>query len=232
MLGHRFGIPAPDICYLLDRSRVARRSRSAAYRRLHRRRLSLNAAAFAKITAESAYWAGFLMADGCVSGNQVKLELAHRDRGHVKAFRSFLSSEHPVSTTRRYSVRLQVGSPQLVSDLAALGVLPRKSLTAVAHPRLAVDRDFWRGVVDGDGHIGVKRGCPELTLYGSQMLVSQFQDFVHAIVETKATVRPCENIYRFMVSGWRARSVLRHLYEGAEIALPRKAALAGHLMGS
>ena len=83
--------------------RIAREHLGAARDMRSTRYYELNEEAFDAITEESAYWVGFLMADGCVSDPAngrcptLALALAQRDMHHVVRFREFLGSTHPVS---------------------------------------------------------------------------------------------------------------------------------------
>lgn len=153
--------------------------------------LQLDEAAFDEITEESAYWVGFLMADGCVNDTQgqgrVSLSLAVRDVAHVRKFREFMKCSNKISyskpTITHHKGKPSIGtgsysftfmSSKVGVALAKFGITPRKSHTAkVEH--LEDDRHFWRGVVDGDGSLYWSDGKPNITLIGSFDLVSQFR---------------------------------------------------------
>ena len=116
------------------------------------RRHSLNEGAFDTITEASAYWCGFLMADGNIgvrknrptSQPTVTLHISEVDREHLLAFRLFLGSSHAVTTTKpsgrkpgeKPCVVLSVGSRRLVAALAAFGIVPNKTkrITALSLP--------------------------------------------------------------------------------------------------
>jgi hypothetical protein len=200
----------------------------------NKRRHALNDVAFAEVTQESAYWAGFLMADGGVVDGAVVLALAERDRSHVDAFRYFLGSTHPVlptGTAKHPAARLSVSSTRLVSDLARFGVVPRKTHTATV-ALLEHDWHFWRGVVDGDGWLGLMRGRhPSLHLHGSALLLEQFAAFVRrSCPGAKVVVKPHKTVFRVVLSGMQAATVIDVLYQSAPIALPRKAEKARSIL--
>jgi hypothetical protein len=140
-------------------------------------------------SSAAAYWAGFLMADGCVyDTGRVTLALQERDRGHVEAWMDFLGSSNkplqsqPPSSRRTHAaVRGQVSSRQIVEDLGRHGVVPHKTLAGVpASDALAAQPAFWRGMVDGDGTVGLARGKygPVLSLCGSPIVMAQFAEFL------------------------------------------------------
>lgn len=182
------------------------------------------------------------MADGCVTngGRRVQLQLAERDKPHIEAFREFLGSEHMIRLTICKSPKTKFPSRQnifaftsapVVADLARYGVVPRKSFTAESIG-LELNRDFWRGVVDGNGCLSYcpdRRGKlnPSVSLAGSMPLMQQFATFadIHA-VGRPVNVRPAKKIFVVSVSHSRAVKLARVLYDGAETALERKRALA------
>lgn len=112
------------------------------------------------LTAEKAYWIGFLLADGCVSDDRICLALQQSDIGHVEKFRRFVCGEfYSIKlTSSNNACNLRFVSHKMAADLARYGIVPRKSLTGDF--AVGVTDDFmWhylRGFFDGDGsvHIG------------------------------------------------------------------------------
>lgn len=164
--------------------------------------------AFDSISEESAYWIGFLMADGCVSQpserrtQTISVNLSARDIEHLFAFRSFLKSEHKVHeyirnesricgnkhTTGKINVASFVfASERIANRLAEFGVVPRKTKIAQCKGGLEWNRHFWRGVVDGDGCLSIHNvqlkhfitQRPTIQVCGSIGIVNQFADFVN-----------------------------------------------------
>jgi intein-encoded DNA endonuclease-like protein len=174
-LAKMYGISSVAVCRLLDRRGIQRRAHSDP---IHRK-CTLNELAFDCITEESAYWIGFLMADGSIiertaNSTQVALVLHDKDRSHIEKFKQFLGSSHAIipiekPPTNRFAVR----SKYLADALSRYGVLPKKTHTTKVIG-LENNRDFWRGVVDGDGYIGFHKGKARIDLVGSETLLSQF----------------------------------------------------------
>src|SRR5579859_3912965 len=120
-----------------------------AHKNPRKRPCELNEAAFDDAGEEAMYWAGFLMADGTVFHARrtqpvIRLSLNEGDAGHVESFRAFLGSTHKIGhgvregfSESQPTASLAVASARLVEALARLGVLPRKSFTAVAAPACA-----------------------------------------------------------------------------------------------
>lgn len=193
---------------------------------------SLDEAAFDRVTEASAYWAGFLMADGCIwidprrkVSPRVQLVLAAQDADHVRAFQAFMRSTHAVRV-RSNRVVYAFASNRVVAALARLGVLPRKTFSAEARDGMERDRHFWRGVIDGDGHVGWHTGhghrYPRIRLVGALPLLTQFVAFVRSLEPTDAEPRPQGKIWSVDLVGRPAYRVAAALYSDCRVALYRK----------
>ena len=86
-----------------------------------------------------------------------------------------------------------MSSRRIVDDLGRHGVVPRKTLAGVpASDALAAHPDFWRGMIDGDGTVGLARGKygPVLSLCGSPAIMAQFADFLSVALNDFRAGRP------------------------------------------
>lgn len=195
-------------------------------------RCTLNHAAFDEITPASAYWMGFLFADGAVGDDSygapwLATHLAERDRGHVEKFRDFLGSNHAITRTvteQRFggpAVYFKVRSRRLVEALESHGMGPVKSERAPSSD-LVDSRDFWRGAVDGDGSFGYY-GTKMFMFCGQARLVNAFISFA-ARREIQLSRRTKGSIFRTSATGVRAEKLVEILYAGCEesVALERK----------
>jgi hypothetical protein len=103
---------------------------------------------------ESAYWAGFLAADGCVDKNRIRLYLGIIDVGHLHKFKAFLKSRHKVAESTNYNrCSFEFSNKTIRSDLESLYLItPRKSLV-LEFPEISEELlpHFIRGYFDGDG---------------------------------------------------------------------------------
>ena len=191
--------------------------------------------AFAKFTDDAAYWLGVLMADGSIrtgSGSPT-LRLGLKDRDHIKLFRDFLGTTRPVPPTSedgtcRFEVRI---TEAMREHLARVGIVPRKTKRAAAHPTLAANKHFWRGVFDGDGCLHIhKRGYPLLVLVGSESICKQFVSFVQAIAGTKANPRPRPGCWMVQFGGYRYVPLVKAMYDEAPTYLERKKVIADQIL--
>ncbi len=184
---------------------------------------------FSIITDSSAYWIGFLLADGCLTRTKtqprsfmVNVGLHQKDRNHLEKLRRFINYEGPLLGTQE--------SPQLVwcsvEHAAALmwyGLSPRKSgKEDVTEPSLADNRHFWRGVVDGDGSLCFESGRFRLSLCGSQELLSKFKTFANV----NYSISSMGSIWQICLYSSEAVRVAALLYDDSKDHLDRKKAIA------
>ena len=237
----KLGVSGPAIRATIKRMGGTIRSPSAAHRAL-----PLREDAFAAITPESAYWAGVLITDGCVcdaenpeSTPRVELTWHADDLDHLRAFDRFMGGDgdsriNDASRAGRSYYRWDARSKRLAADLAQLGIVPRKTATAVPPEALRRLPAFWRGCWDGDGEVDEGNNCPDMNLTGSFPLIEAFCAFFAPLCpEYPLKPRPsgntdctaCVKLY-----GQGAMVLLRTLYEGAQPAMPRKAATAATLL--
>ncbi len=204
-----------------------------------RRRYSLNEKAFddERLSVEAAYWIGFLLADGCVSGDRfLLLTLSDIDIEHVRKLRDFLGSTHPITIEKSNGfrnsapcARLVIHSPYLVRSLSRFGIVPRKSNVATASPEMAMNQDFWRGVIEGDGWVRIYNNSFCLGLCGSEAIVRQFTEFASPIAQCKFDVRLnglSKNCWRTEIRGRHGLAVARVMYAGNPVSLDRKREVA------
>jgi hypothetical protein len=186
------------------------------------------------------------MADGCIKkhGSQtpeIALGLQARDADHVKSFRDFVNGNGPITTvTRNRSNYYRFRSSRIAAALARFGVIPRKSLNAIAGDQVAMDRNFWRGVVDGDGWLLNRGRHARLGLCGgSKRLVEQFLEFCRSIcsrigcrVRSRLWVardgRVSDVYYANLCAG--VADVVTVLYGNCTVSLPRKMDVALQIM--
>ena len=222
-----YSIDATNIRGILRRRGVRMRTNSEA-----QTHLSLNHAALDVLTPAAAYWCGFIAADGTIcrrSGSaEVAVVLARKDEGHLRKFRDFLGSGHALTPVAQPdypgsagTVRFSVRSQRLADRLTELGVK-----AGPVAPELAASRDFWRGVVDGDGWITADAADPRLEVVGDPYLLNPFVAFLAAYDITGPALRPHKSIQRVAYGGFTAVRAVELLYQGYPVGLERKVAAA------
>lgn len=216
----------------------------------HYKMKSVNHDAFANANDNeaAAFFVGLLMADGNISdpnpNPRVSIGLHRDDLFIIKSLKRFLCSKSKICeggamrNGKRSQVSLTVTSRKICTDLLKYGVTVRKSCTAKV-VGLENNRHFWRGIVDGDGSLGmyVQPGnnnlIPLLNVYGSKHIVSQFNEFTKSICFSSGSLyrdKRCVDSWRVKYSCHAAQAIIRHLYADCTIALPRKLKIAKQIM--
>lgn len=212
--------------------------------------------AFDILTPEALYWIGFLYADGSIEKNvpTVGVSLAEIDKGHLEKFNQFLGGQLNVTETTSKNpdrglkgqvtfggkmFRLKVADQKLYNKLKDLGFTSNKTYTITPHELLKSSRDFWRGVVDGDGWVGVSHTTgsnykpdakiyyyPKIGLSGNNNTIDEFLNFIKIseIVCASGTKKaPRENeLYSMDSVGKPAIQIMNLLYKDAVVYLDRK----------
>jgi transposase-like protein len=194
---------------------------------------------FDELTPDAAYWIGFLFADGSVSScgqsGTVSVRISECDRDHLVKLRAFLGSTHTISAgpagnyggyPSRPSARFSVRSARLAQQLLSLG-----RYEGPINDTLIQSCDFWRGVVDGDGSLGIlATGYAYLGLVGSHRLLEAFLLFLKGNgLGARMTIRSDKTIFQVATAGYTAEKIVSFLYRNAEVALDRKAASAARI---
>jgi len=211
------------------------------------RKYTLNESVFDEpLSEEGCYFAGLLMADGCVTNprpgrgrSTVTLGLTWSDRDTVFRFRDFLQTDTPIRRAEPStslpncspSASLTVHSERLAIALRRFGVVPRKSKIAKVK-RLEKNRHFWRGMVDGDGWVSVVKryDSPVIGFTGSLACCEQFRAFCSSITPHRTCLRRNHSIWSFSTCGPFAYQVIQAMYANASVALNRKASLAAQIL--
>ena len=85
--------------------------------------------AFDTITEESAYWLGFISADGCLRGNTLSIGLQESDYNHLVKFKEFIKTENKIRLKKHFinnkivlSYEISVSDKHLAETLNKLGI--------------------------------------------------------------------------------------------------------------
>lgn len=138
---------------------------------------------FEILTPLSAYWLGFIAADGTLTFKDkgVSIKLALKDKSHLGKFKRAVQANSKIfyrSATN--SVGISVYSGKIFDRLLNLGITPNKSLSIKKVPipqNLA--SHFVRGVFDGDGWAGGKKVTHlQFQIAGNEPFLFWIQNFL------------------------------------------------------
>jgi hypothetical protein len=182
-------------------------------------------------STEAWYWIGLLAADGYVRGAEVTLIQKCSSESLLRRFLAFVGSKdrplRPINQRRAWAAH--VSSPQIVADLAAHGIVRRKSYTLKASEEAADQPAFWLGVFDGDGCISFDRkAAPNIGIVGTHALMSQYSRFAHEIVGYQPVVgrqrAGQDTLWEVRLAGDRARQMAELWLPLTEVGLEAKRA--------
>lgn len=127
---------------------------------LSKRKYSVNSDYFSSINRKMAYVIGFIMADGCVSKNELSFCLASKDIEILENINNLLNSTYTIKNNKGYEgniySRLRINDKQIISDLKSYGIIERKTGSEqFPHQLIDYKWDFLRGLFDGDGTVGL-----------------------------------------------------------------------------
>lgn len=188
---------------------------------------------------KSSYFLGFIIADGSLSKGYLSLTVSQKDGYILKALQELLGMNYGYressifdKRTEKYYHRstLAVKSDKLLQSLNSHNVFANKSAEEkLPNIDWMLNRHFWRGLVDGDGHVRTPKNKPAaLVLVGSEEIVNgfiQFCDFnVGFITKRKAVPVQHKNktLYHVQITGDDARNIAEFLYKDSSIHLTRK----------
>lgn len=152
-----------------------------------KKKYSCNDKFFIKLNPTSAYWLGFIAADGCLylrdgRDKNFYIGLKRSDVKHLRKFKKAIKSDARIRCIKsNNSVLVGLWSVDKIFDsLTELGIEPNKSLRIkkVRVPRNLMSH-FIRGVFDGDGYLGGKKITHvQFQIAGYKTLLKQIQDIL------------------------------------------------------
>ena len=232
-IGRAYSLPGKDaVIGALRRANTRIRPNTEA-----NRLYTINHEAFDVITPESAYWWGFIYADGSINRHKsLNVGLRHTDVDHVVALNEFLQSDAPVKIKDRWlkphkGAYLHVTSQHMGARLEELGVLAHRPSfpLVVKHLPPKLISHWLRGLFDGDGSVRSnvsQKSPPGLGFCGAKEMMV----FTRAYIAKNASTNPKLKIYQHPTGLCYLRYTGRRqcirianvLYEGATIWLKRK----------
>ena len=183
---------------------------------------------------------GFLCADGSVTNNQITVEQAEENYVYLAMLMNLLRPNGNILDCKvgdgvdvQNTYRVYVTSKHIADRLKCLGMTERKGLSfdptkALLAIKPELHKWFWRGMMDGDGHISLidKKGQDVVNMAGTKETCEAFLEFTRSCgVETKASVFQKGNSFAVSIGGIKqATAIVNTLYSfQTPLVFPKKA---------
>ena len=212
----------------------------------HYRKYFCNFDFFDKIDNElSAYWLGFMYADGCVLSKpkygqqEIKIALAEKDLSHLELFKKDIKSTYPIrwdeskafnsENSQRQCIQ-KITSQKLADDLKKLGCVERKTniLTFPTEDMVPKNfqKDFIRGYFDGDGSVTIQnkndRIIYNINIVGTYEMVSKIQKIL-CMGQICKEKRSEKNVWYYSLGGnLQVLKFYHYLYDNSTRYMERK----------
>jgi len=188
-----------------------------------KKKYSCNEEFFTKLTPISAYWMGFIGADGGLSPRDKSLFIGLRksDANHLRKFLNALNSNSKIFYIKsNKSAQIYICSRKLFTSLVKFGITPNKSLR-IENIRIPshLMPHFIRGVFDGDGSTsGKKVTHVQFQIAGYKPLLKQIRDtLIKKCGVNKVKIYPLNykkkgRAFRLQYTGAQIFRILNFLY--------------------
>jgi len=193
---------------------------------------------FHTLNATSAYWCGFIMADGSVSkcGKFLSICISRKDKQHLETLAQFLGvkvKDYDYNSGVNVS-EIHVCSEQICQDLSKYGIIPNKSRVNAQPSNLSnkIVKHFIRGYLDGDGSISImkptkrcKQSYLRINFTGNKATISWILEIINQRFNFTNSIYACKSSWQIAFAGKRAITILDWLYDDAIVYLRRKYAI-------
>lgn len=179
------------------------------------------------LTPEALYWIGFLYADGHIEKDRprITVTLEKKDRRHLEKMIKFFGLGLTLRELGSGHFRVAFSSKKIYEKLIILGFNNRKTYAVIPHEELKHSRDFWRGVVDGDGWI-YNKGIKSIGLCGHKNTLNEFLIYLNKNnLDTKAMpnkVKKGNHLWQLEFHHTKSSKVANLLYKDSTVHLDRK----------
>jgi len=190
---------------------------------------------------EYSYFFGFTQADGSLTESsrnrgKLQIELGEKDLHILKSFKALFPSLYSSISFRKRDTNFKKNYRSHVlamfdrsfrEEINGLGIPYGKKSEIIAPPESNFcERDYIRGLVDGDGSVGITgKGLPFISVVvKSENLKDYLLDVIERITgERKRLNRnKRDNVYNIMVNREKAQEFIKYLYYPDCLALKRK----------
>jgi intein-encoded DNA endonuclease-like protein len=220
-----FGRHRSTIQYQLIKNKVKLRKGSPKF--------AYNVKYFDTYSPESCYWAGYILADGCLRSKRKTLEIKTIDEGYLEKFSNSISYEGKIHKRKNYFDISISGNWFYESLLVNFGIFPRKTFLTEVTTKIPKNllSHYIRGFFDGDGCV-TYTSCPTINFTsGTYKMLTQLVEIFYEIgvrIKNKSKLPKIQNTnlnaYQLSYSGKNAQKILEWMYKDSNenIRLTRK----------
>lgn len=182
---------------------------------------SIDTRFFKKNDPNSCYWAGFIAADGSISGTYLSIELQYPDRQHLRKFQQAIQWNGDVKDLDpKPAARITINHPSITKSLERkFNITERKSHTLQAPSLIREDciAAFIRGYMDGDGSLYESNGRAFVSFNGTKNILTWIKRELQQYIESTGNPSVVQhgNIYKLTFSGQGCLRILRWLYHNS-----------------
>jgi hypothetical protein len=188
---------------------------------------------------ENSYMFGFFQTDGHLSQNtrnrgRLSVEIKLDDKSLLDKFKQLICVNSSITTRSRNtnfkenykSIIWTVCDLEFRTTLNTLGLPYGRKSKIIKPPTVPfLENDYWRGIIDGDGSLGMTATKPFISLVtSSQTLAEAYIDFVFRKTGQYKTNNPNkrDKVYNICVYGEDAQKIIHELYYPECLCLDRK----------
>lgn len=213
-------------------------------KRISQDRYYVDHEAFSQWNEQSAYFLGFILADGhlCYAGDKyIQICVSERDKDILEKFICYTKYEghilkgqpekHNINISGQYisnvssTLRVNISNARIVQDIIKKGVPAGNKTYTATFPYVPPKymKDFIRGIIDGDGWITVsKNGYVSIGVVGTQSVVEGVRNNYNMDCSSNKVRQKGEHYWDCIINGYKAMAILDWLYGNATVFLNRK----------
>jgi len=184
------------------------------------------------------YFLGFIAADGYISDSSIEIGVNIQDRYLLEQFRDWIVPDMPLhDKPNTNSVTLKLNCRNRVWMFKSFfNMTTNKKGLEIRYPNCIPDqytKDFIRGIIDGNGSIGIQKAYrgekvyygPRLRIFGNKNFMEDINDQIKRFILHKVThahKKGRENVYYLDYNFKTARNILHWVYDNNQVCLLRK----------
>lgn len=199
-------------------------------------RYTINYRYFSSWNENVAYILGLIAADGHIiyhgnsNSNSLELELAEYDVEILYKILDILESKKPLMySKKKHTYKLSISNVKIIEDMIQKGIPYINKTTDICFPSdipHEFQKDFIRGILDGDGSIYIEKATNRLHLQflGSLSMITSIRDIIPIDITdlTIIDLYSSHACYKLSISGKRAQQILSWIYNDSTLYFQRK----------